>query len=533
MLRFVNTITSVFLLSLFLIPSPVFSKSGEYDIAYIWDDDLNNVLDYQNQLEETLGPEAAPHLLIVGRKEGGYGIIYDHNGTALSSAKLMIEHSEILRSDGLDECFAVEDNGYYQLYNVSYGLGPNLEDMKKRYGRVYDYLGDEVGKNLYIEQTDKNNYTLIYRRRGDRSSTYKVAKNHAKMLKRRKITTTIIAEKNNPVVFGESSHLDDEQAPAVTKQVEEPSKTVAVAPPPPSQSAQPVVKSVSKFRPSASESVVKRDTVAYSQPREISLARSGGDFESVVEQFIKELRRKGALSSEEKTGWMVYDLTSGKSIVDINADQVFQAASMIKPFLALAFFHKVKEGALLYGPKSRRNMELMIQRSNNTATNWVMRTVGGPAECDRLLRQHYSWIFKKTRIVEYIPAGGRTYKNSALPSDYIRFLQALWSDRLPYGKEIRRLMSLPGRDRLYNGTPIPRGTLVYNKTGSTAKLCGDMGILVLRDRHGKRYPYALVGVIERDTRASDYGNWMLTRGNVIRQVSTLVYKEMKKQYKVL
>ena len=94
-------------------------------------------------------------------------------------------------------------------------------------------------------------------------------------------------------------------------------------------------------------------------------------------------------------------------------------------------------------------------------------------------------------------------------------------------------MSLPGRDRLYNGTPIPRGTLVYNKTGSTARLCGDMGILVAKDRKGNRYPYALVGIIERDTRASNYGNWMLTRGNVIRQVSTLVYKELKKQYQLL
>ncbi len=144
-------------------PELLLAKPGQYDIAYIWDDDLENVLDYQNQLEETLGPEAAPHLRIVGRSEGGYGIVYDHNGTALSSAQLMVQHSELLRGEGLAECFAVEDSGYFELFNVSYGLGPNLEDMKKRYARVYNYLGDEVGKNLYIEQTDKNNYTLIYR----------------------------------------------------------------------------------------------------------------------------------------------------------------------------------------------------------------------------------------------------------------------------------------------------------------------------------------------------------------------------------
>jgi len=519
MLR-IFTLSFLLLFPLLLsIPGPLFSKSVQYDIAYIWDDDLTNVLDYQNQLEETLGPEVALHLRIVGRKEGGYGIVYDHNGTALSSAQLMVQHSEMLRSEGLSECFAVEDNGYFQLYNVSYGLGPNLEDMKKHYARVYNYLGDEVGKNLYIEQTDKNNYTLIYRRRGDRSSTYRVARNHAKLLKKKKISTTILAEKNNPVVFGESSHLDDQQPAS------KPATAVATTPKAKAEPAQKVVKSVAKSRPSSPPPSSRKKVIA--------LPSAGGNFEATIEQYIKDLRNKGKLASEEKTGWMVVDLTSGKSIVDINANKLFQAASMIKPFIALAFFHKVKEGALKYGPKSRRNMELMIQRSNNPATNWVMRMAGGPAEVDKLLRTHYSDIFKNTRVVEYIPAGGRTYKNSALPSDYIRFLQALWSNNLPYGKEIRRLMSLPGRDRLYNGTPIPRGTLVYNKTGSTARLCGDMGILVAKDRKGNRYPYALVGVIERDTRAANYGDWMLTRGNVIRQVSTLVYKEMKKQYKLL
>lgn len=88
-------------------------------------------------------------------------------------------------------------------------------------------------------------------------------------------------------------------------------------------------------------------------------------------------------------------------------------------------------------------------------------------------------------------------------------------------------MSLPSRSRLYDGTPIPQGTLVYNKTGTTARLCGDMGILVARGKDGKRYPYALIGVIERRTSVADYGSWMASRGNVIRQVSGLVYQNMK------
>jgi len=505
---------AAFLLIVVLFPSTLLSETARYDLAYIWDTDLESVLDYQEELETLLEQEDSRRLRIVGRKNGEYGIIYDLNGSALSSAQLMVKQGEILRKAGLSECFAIEDKGYHRLYNVSYGLGPNLDALKKLYSRIYNYLGAEVGKNLFIEETDAQNYTLIYRRRGDRVSTYSVAKQHRKLLKRKKIYTSITPENNNPVIFGESSHLNNTQ-------LKEEAQSVATSKGLPS----PAVK-------------IERQTIAKQTPQKtektsITYGAGATAVEQSIETLIKDLRRAGKLSSNETTSWVVYDLTKRKSLVDINADQLFQAASMIKPFVALAFFHQVKGGKLLYGPKSRRKMEAMIQRSNNPATNWVMRVAGGPSRCEEILRAHYSHIFKNTRIVEYIPAGGKTYKNRALPSDYIRFLQALWNNELPYGKEIRRLMSLPGRDRLYNGTPIPQGTLVYNKTGSTAYLCGDMGILVPRDRKGRRYPYALVGIIERTSRPKNYGNWMLTRGNVIRKVSTLVYQEMKKQYKLL
>ncbi len=500
----------------FIFPGVVAAAEEKYDIAYIWEDDLDLVLDYQQELEALLEPDQIKRLLIVGREDGAYGIIYDFNSDALSSAQEMVKQSEILRKAGLSECFAVEDQGYFRLFNVSYGLGPNLEDLKKLYDRIYTYLGQEVGKNLFIEKTDADNYTLIYRRRGDRVSTYAVATKHRKLLKRRKIYTSITPENNNPVIFGESSYLDDSSGPE---------SSVAAAE---TKVAKPVIKEAAK--------VVDKKPAKPPASKPAKFAQSSSTSSSVeknIEEYIQSLRKKGTLSSDEMTGWMVVDLTNGKSVVDINANQVFQAASMIKPFVALAFFHQAKEGKFIYGPKSRAKMERMIQRSDNAATNWVMRVAGGPAKCEEILKRYYSHIFKETKIIEYIPAGGKTYKNSAIPSDYVRFLQALWNDELPYGKEMRRLMSLPGRDRLYNGTPIPQGTLVYNKTGSTAHLCGDMGILVPRDKKGRRYPYAVVGIIERSSRPRNYGNWMLSRGNVIRKVSTIVYQEMKKQYKLL
>ena len=496
-----------------LSPSLLAAKNHAYDIAYIWADDLELVLDYQLELEKVLDPKYHRKLRIVGRETGEYGIVYDLNSDKLLAVKEMVRQGVFLGDAGLSECFVVEDEGYYRLFNVSYGLGPNLEDLKKLYAKIYHYLGQEVGKNLYIEKTDSDNYTLIYRRRGDRVSTYAVAKKHRKVLKRRKIYTSITPENNNPVIFGESSFLD---------------KTTD------SPDASSVAKKQQKSQIDRKKTVTSVPKPQPKTDQRYSLGiGSDNDIEKSIEKYIKALRKKGKLSSDETTGWMVLDLTSGKRVVDINADQVFQAASMIKPFIALAFFHQAKDGKFIYGPKSRAKMERMIQRSDNPATNWVMRVAGGPAKCQEILQRYYGHIFKETKIVEYIPAGGKTYKNSAIPSDYVRFLRALWNNELPYGKEIRRLMSLPGRDRLYNGTPIPQGTLVYNKTGSTAHLCGDMGILVPRDKAGRRFPYALVGIIERSSRAKNYGNWMLTRGNVIRKVSTIVYEEMKRQYRLL
>jgi len=91
-------------------------------------------------------------------------------------------------------------------------------------------------------------------------------------------------------------------------------------------------------------------------------------------------------------------------------------------------------------------------------------------------------------------------------------------------------MALPGPDRLYTkAEAVPEGTLVYNKTGSTAMCCGDMGILSTVSHNGERFAYTIVGIIQSDRRNNEnYTRWISTRANVIRQVSNLVYTELAK-----
>lgn len=259
---------------------------------------------------------------------------------------------------------------------------------------------------------------------------------------------------------------------------------------------------------------------------------AGSALESRIENLVKSIRARGSLRSDERTAWLVYDFTDGRELAAINGDVPLQAASMIKPYLALAYFHEVGQGRFQYDATARRHVELMIQKSNNSSTNWVMRQTGGPAATEALLKRHYPELCQHLHLVEYIPDGGKTYRNEAAAGDYARFLHALWYRRLPSSEEILRIMALPGIDRLYTDVKsVPTGTRVYNKTGSTAMCCGDMGILVAKGRDGKTYPYALVGIIESGRRnTSSYSRWISNRADVIREVSNLVYLEMKKRH---
>ena len=219
---------------------------------------------------------------------------------------------------------------------------------------------------------------------------------------------------------------------------------------------------------------------------------------TTILRYLSDLRRTGRLAANERTAWLVYDLTSQRYLASINAGLPYQSASMIKPFIALAFFNKVREGALQYTAYHRARMEAMIQRSDNEATNYFIALLdqtsrrSGPAEAEYTLKRRQPDIFRQTRIVERIPASGRTYRNRASALDYHRFLLALWHGQLPYAAELKRLMHLPNRDRIYSeATGVARQTQVFDKTGTTAQLCGDMGILVARGRDGRSYPYTV------------------------------------------
>lgn len=256
--------------------------------------------------------------------------------------------------------------------------------------------------------------------------------------------------------------------------------------------------------------------------------------ENKITALLKELHWRGALADDETTAWSVYDLTLERKLVSINENTAYQSASMIKPFVALAYFLKVRENNTLfkYEAQQRLIMADMLQHSSNTATNYFINALssrsGEAREVERILKKHAPDVFRETLIVERIPANGRTYENKASARDYERFLYSLWHDRFPYSAELKELMQLPNRDRITTGArQVAPETRILDKTGTTARLCGNMGIVVAKGRNGGAYPYIFVGIIEKDARTDNYGDWSTSRGNIIREVSNIVYTELK------
>lgn len=181
------------LLLTFSISRAFAAKKEAYDIIYIRSNDLGKVLDYKENLESVFDAKVTKKLKIAGRGRE-YALIYDGNLSSRTVTKTLISHAQLLSDAGFNEPYASEENKFDPLFNVSYGIGPNLDSLKEKYQVLQAYLGEDVKRDLFIEQTDSDNYVIVYRFRGDEASTIRVAKQHATLLKAKKILITPIPQ---------------------------------------------------------------------------------------------------------------------------------------------------------------------------------------------------------------------------------------------------------------------------------------------------------------------------------------------------
>jgi len=257
------------------------------------------------------------------------------------------------------------------------------------------------------------------------------------------------------------------------------------------------------------------------------------NIESMVDSSAIYNSMHGFIEGNENIAIAIYDLNTDKLLAHYNANVRMLSASMIKIPIAIAFFDQVSRGKLKYDDKAKSFMDSMITHSKNHEANYLMSCVGGPKETTRLLRKNYPQIFDSIKIVEYIPEErrieGQSYKNSATAIEYVRMLRELWNDNIPYSDEIKRLMQQTTGNRI-RGKGIPSLVTIYNKTGSTAKTCGDIGIISGNDNYGETRSYIFVGIVNKSVRTNHYDSWIVKRGDLLRDISSVVYAEMRSRY---
>ncbi|MGD9948179.1 MAG: serine hydrolase [Desulfobulbus sp.] len=505
--RFFAILCSLFLV---LASSAVAASSAKhYMLVYTWNKDIQRTLDDRNKLARVLSLQIDRQLQIVGNGHA-FGVIYPLNGTLAQARKLALNQSNKLKLAGFNPAGIEPAGNYSKLYHLLLTQSSDPNRLKIIYARITGKLPAADRDNLQVEKIGARNYGLIYHCWANKSETNKLARGRKTALGN--LVPKLIAAQERSILPAMVTVPTDTQTDNALR-IPKKRCRIAISPQQKRQGADTALESAALAKPPNSRAVA--------------------GINSKVQDFLREQRSKGKLQRQERTALVAFDLTNNTYLANINSQSSFQAASMIKPFVALAFFHQVDKGKLTYSSKHRQMMEQMIQHSDNQATNWFIRQLGGPTRCNTLVNNEYGRLFRQVRIREYIPPGGKTYKNSALPQDYVQFLKALWNKQLPYSQEMLRVMSLPGRDRIFWGTDVPSGTLVYNKTGTTAHLCGDMGILVTKTKNGERVPYAIVGIVERSSVPKDYKQWMVHGGGVIRDFSSLVYEEMKRKYNLL
>lgn len=203
-------------------------------------------------------------------------------------------------------------------------------------------------------------------------------------------------------------------------------------------------------------------------------------------------------------GVYVYDYNSGKTI-EINSEEVFPAASIIKIPVLLDLFNRSKnlekegykpidtEKKLTFTEAHRTEgsgnlqyrsadvdysidylAKIMIQKSDNSATNMLIEEIGGINELNASLRH---WGFSKTQVTSWLPDLSGT--NTTTPKDIATMLYNIDNQKflsLSSGAYIKEYMSKVENQTLMR-SQIPNHVILMHKTGDIGKMLGDAGIV--------------------------------------------------------
>ena len=232
-----------------------------------------------------------------------------------------------------------------------------------------------------------------------------------------------------------------------------------------------------------------------------------------------------AEASQGRIGVAALDLSSGRTI-DVLGDQRFPMASTSKIAIAATFLEGVDQGRwsltseyplmipVQYAPfsttvapvragsyMSARNLiELMLTRSNNYATDALLKVVGGPRAVNDWVRRAGVDDWHIDRDIATLvrddgavnPANVIDSRDSATPMAMVRLLSGIYRGQMLSAQSRSVLLGAMGRcvtGKRRIPAMLPAGATVLHKTGSLNNTSSDVGIIETPD--GRAYAVAI------------------------------------------
>ena len=238
-------------------------------------------------------------------------------------------------------------------------------------------------------------------------------------------------------------------------------------------------------------------------------------YRSALSQRIAEV----AQGSAGRIGVAAVDLTTGET-VSVLGDQRFPMASTSKIAIAATFLEGVEQGRwrltdefpMLMPVPSKRFagavapvrsgarmpaidlIEQMITRSNNYATDALLRVVGGPKQVTAWVRRAGIRDFQIDRDIatlvrddgEFNPANHIDVRDSATPNAMVQLLTGIYQGQ--WLKPESRKIIIGAMSRTVTGKRrmrylLPAEARVMHKTGSLSGTCSDIGLIETPDGH--------------------------------------------------
>jgi beta-lactamase class A len=206
-----------------------------------------------------------------------------------------------------------------------------------------------------------------------------------------------------------------------------------------------------------------------------------------------------AAANPGNIGIAALDLKSGE-LVSLYGDEPFPMASTVKVAIAANYLAQVEHGRrslndTIRGQRADRLLEAMMIRSDNYATDVLLRDLGGPHTLQLWLQQNGIHGIRIDRNIAQLLAARRDLndrRDSSTPKAMVDLLRRIDSRRLVSDSSRSYILGLmarciTGKNRIRG--LLPSGTRVENKTGTLNGYASDVGFITLPD--GRRLALAV------------------------------------------